>query len=434
MATSEELNQLVCQHISSLPNGVKLTAGIIPVSISTSYRSPATESIPLVASPFIQELQRISTSIRAQALPDKPTTLLQQRVAHWRKEAEYEQWVLPLYLYLENVNWDKVLEQQRARWQREYVLGARYGKERGYRRIGTYYGPKEKSARLIQRDQLLPGTGYRMQMELPIRTPVEDAQRGLDKALALYRQAFANRDMQQQAVTADHRRYLAVRLRTASIHLGRYDRQQWRPAVWEPDYSLKILLEPSKSHPFGQPPSSHGVGELLAKVEYFWRCWQDFTEAEELNGSSPVSISEATSLASLKHEEVNSDLDSLHPSVQQAASRLFKDKHYRQAILDAYIALDKAVQTKAKQPSALTGKVLMETVFSPKRPVLSLSDDQNERHGYMSLFSGAVQAIRNHYAHNLTELKDAQEAMEWLSYASALFRKVDEAQFVPNKP
>jgi uncharacterized protein (TIGR02391 family) len=122
-------------------------------------------------------------------------------------------------------------------------------------------------------------------------------------------------------------------------------------------------------------------------------------------------------------------LSALHPLVRQIANRLLTGGHYRQAVLDVYIMLDKAVQQKAQQPATLTGKLLMDTVFSAKNPILKLSNDSNEQQGFMQLFSGAVQAIRNHYAHNLSEL-EAQQALEWLCYASALFRKVDEAELV----
>ena len=122
-------------------------------------------------------------------------------------------------------------------------------------------------------------------------------------------------------------------------------------------------------------------------------------------------------------------LTSLHPTVKQVATHLFDNGHYRQAVLDVYIMLDKAVQHKAQQPANLTGKLLMDTVFSAKNPILKLSNDSNEQLGFMQLFSGAVQAIRNHYAHNLSEL-ESQQALEWLYYASALFRKVDEAELV----
>jgi hypothetical protein len=44
----------------------------------------------------------------------------------------------------------------------------------------------------------------------------------------------------------------------------------------------------------------------------------------------------------------------------------------------------------------------------------------------MNPYQGSVQAIHNHYAHNLTEIP-APRALEWLAFLSALFYKLDEA-------
>jgi uncharacterized protein (TIGR02391 family) len=125
------------------------------------------------------------------------------------------------------------------------------------------------------------------------------------------------------------------------------------------------------------------------------------------------------------------DGSNFHPTVLDVAGSLFRDGHYRQAVLDAYIALNKAVQAKSGRPD-LDGSSLMQHVFSPKNPVLKLSNDQTEQQGVMHLFSGAIQAIRNPNAHNLDE-NDSQaveEVLERLAFASLLFRWLDRA--VPN--
>ncbi len=117
-------------------------------------------------------------------------------------------------------------------------------------------------------------------------------------------------------------------------------------------------------------------------------------------------------------------LESLHSIVVSAAGKLFQDGHYRQAVLDAYIAL----VTRVKEVSGLTeldGKPLMQRVFSARNPVIRLSDDEGVQVGYMELFSGAVAAIRNQKAHSLEPQLDAQRAFEWLSFASALLRMLD---------
>lgn len=117
-------------------------------------------------------------------------------------------------------------------------------------------------------------------------------------------------------------------------------------------------------------------------------------------------------------------LAELHPRVISAADELFKDGHYRQAVLDAFIAL----VSRVKEVSGVTdqdGKPLMQKVFSAKNPVIRVSEDEGVQAGYMDLFSGAVAAIRNQKAHSLEPKIDAQTCLEWLSFASALFRMLD---------
>jgi hypothetical protein len=42
-----------------------------------------------------------------------------------------------------------------------------------------------------------------------------------------------------------------------------------------------------------------------------------------------------------------------------------------------------------------------------------------------------MKAVRNQYAHKVVSPANEQEAMEWLGFASALFRLVDRAHLVP---
>lgn len=115
----------------------------------------------------------------------------------------------------------------------------------------------------------------------------------------------------------------------------------------------------------------------------------------------------------------------LHITIQQAAAQLFADGHYRQALLEAYIAVDTAVREKSHLTGS--GTRLMETAFSPGNPVLKIGDSPDEQQGFLALFRGAMLAIRNPKAHSLKGTHDAQRALEWLSFASVLLRNLDEA-------
>jgi uncharacterized protein (TIGR02391 family) len=107
---------------------------------------------------------------------------------------------------------------------------------------------------------------------------------------------------------------------------------------------------------------------------------------------------------------------------------LFKDGHYRQAILRACLALNEAVQQRSGRAD-LDGTKLMQQVFSIKEPILKFEGHPDEQQGYMWLFSGMSMAIRNPRAHRVgeTEDLDANEALELLAGISALFRALDMA-------
>jgi uncharacterized protein (TIGR02391 family) len=126
----------------------------------------------------------------------------------------------------------------------------------------------------------------------------------------------------------------------------------------------------------------------------------------------------------------SSILTHLHPAIQQVASSRFASAHYSDAVEKACIALEKAVRDRANQPSDLGGTDLMNRAFSQANPMIMLSPDRGEREGYMFLFRGMWQALRNHHAHNDTAT-DAPRALEWLGFISALFYKLDEAQPTP---
>lgn len=156
---------------------------------------------------------------------------------------------------------------------------------------------------------------------------------------------------------------------------------------------------------------------LLPKIDFLDGLRQKIDFISVYIPSLPPSHSESGPAASLTH---------LHPTIQQAAGSRFDSAHYADAISAACTALDKAVAAKAQRPD-LNGKQLMDVAFTPKNPLVRLSGNDNEQTGFMLLYQGSVQAIRNHYAHNLTEIP-APRALEWLSFISALFYKLDEAQ------
>jgi uncharacterized protein (TIGR02391 family) len=123
-------------------------------------------------------------------------------------------------------------------------------------------------------------------------------------------------------------------------------------------------------------------------------------------------------------------LTDLHPRVREIASKYFETGHFRATILDTYIALDNEVQNKSGLDK--TGMALMDHAFTPNKPLLKISDSLDERQGFLFLFKGAMGAIRNPKAHRVGKQIDPQRTLEWLSFASVLFRIVDESRINSN--
>ena len=125
--------------------------------------------------------------------------------------------------------------------------------------------------------------------------------------------------------------------------------------------------------------------------------------------------------------------DSLHPKIVAATKALYRDAHYRDAVLGASIALIKLVQTKSRRPD-LDGVALMSTVFSKNKPILAINKmkdktDWDEQEGMMHLLMGAVLAIRNPRAHGLFA-DDPESALEYIGFISMLAKRVDRAKRV----
>ncbi len=118
-----------------------------------------------------------------------------------------------------------------------------------------------------------------------------------------------------------------------------------------------------------------------------------------------------------------------HPSVVFASKRLFSDGYYSQAIFEACKLLNKRVQERSG--SSKDGKSLMLDVFSVNNPRLKFSDitsqsGRDEQEGFMHIFAGVMQGVRNPKGHDIIDLRDSSRALEYMSIVSLLFRKLEE--------
>ena len=116
-----------------------------------------------------------------------------------------------------------------------------------------------------------------------------------------------------------------------------------------------------------------------------------------------------------------------HPKVIEASRELFKDGHYRDAIYRAFVEVNNFVKRRAK--SQLDGRKLMSTVFSPDNPIIKLNTletqtDKDEQEGFMYLFMGAMQGIRNPKAHENIIQNNPYIALKLIGYASLLIETI----------
>ena len=120
----------------------------------------------------------------------------------------------------------------------------------------------------------------------------------------------------------------------------------------------------------------------------------------------------------------------LHPKVIEASRELFKDGHYRDAIYRAFVEVNNFVKLKAKPKRQLDGKGLMSAVFSPENPLIKLNSletqtDKDEQEGFMYLFMGAMQGIRNPKAHENIIQNNPYIALKLLGFASLLIETIN---------
>lgn len=120
----------------------------------------------------------------------------------------------------------------------------------------------------------------------------------------------------------------------------------------------------------------------------------------------------------------------IHPDIVRATEKLFRDGHYANAIEDACKVLDGLVKARSGRAD-LSGTDLMQTVFSPKAPILRFNPlqtetDKSEQQGMMYLYAGAMLALRNPRAHALIK-DDPEQALEYLGFLSLLAKLLDRA-------
>jgi uncharacterized protein (TIGR02391 family) len=119
----------------------------------------------------------------------------------------------------------------------------------------------------------------------------------------------------------------------------------------------------------------------------------------------------------------------LHPEIARAASALYRDGHYANAVEDSVKALNGLVRLRSGLD--IDGVPLMQKAFSPNDPILKFNDlsdqsDRDEQLGFMNMFAGAVSGLRNPRAHRFVQ-DDPERAFEFVVFVSLLAKLLDSA-------
>ena len=138
--------------------------------------------------------------------------------------------------------------------------------------------------------------------------------------------------------------------------------------------------------------------------------------------------------------------EGLHEWVWDAATGLWDDRHFKQAVHSATARIEEHTQRKLGRTD-ISGADLFSQAFTSKQPETDkprlrftyftekTSSGQTPQswtsahEGAMSFGRGCFQGIRNLQAHGTTELTE-QEALEFLAALSVLARWVDKAEIV----
>ncbi|MGO9093886.1 MAG: TIGR02391 family protein [Bryobacteraceae bacterium] len=124
--------------------------------------------------------------------------------------------------------------------------------------------------------------------------------------------------------------------------------------------------------------------------------------------------------------QVAPDRYQFHAEIERVSGQLFRDGHYKNAALEAYIRVIDEV--KRRSGLALDGDSLMNQAFGceNRTPVIQLSAlgsdaERDEQKGFMFLFKGIV-GLRNSKAHSNRLFNDPYRAHDYLALASLLMR------------
>lgn len=180
-------------------------------------------------------------------------------------------------------------------------------------------------------------------------------------------------------------------------------------------------------------PDEH-LGNLGRHIHFGMDC--DYHDIIEHDLPELDKRAEAHLLAAAGAEPEQKDIgfeELLHPIIIEHAYQLYRNGYLREAVLNSVTAIFDFI--RARTGSEEDGDRLIGQVMAPNEPRLILSEigtdsGQNDQKGFMQIYKGAYQGIRNPKAHSLTHDLTPEKAAQYLVFASLLARRIEEAEVV----
>lgn len=152
---------------------------------------------------------------------------------------------------------------------------------------------------------------------------------------------------------------------------------------------------------------------------------------EDISPKSGSQINQQISVQSASISQLGFE-NLLHPIIQKSSYKHYQDGHLRDAVLNSVVAIFDYIREKTGL--AEDGDKLIGQAFSLNDPFVVLSElhsesGQNDQKGFMQIYKGAYQGIRNPKAHSLVHDLTEQKAAQYLVFASLLARRIEEASF-----
>lgn len=123
--------------------------------------------------------------------------------------------------------------------------------------------------------------------------------------------------------------------------------------------------------------------------------------------------------------------DLIHPRINQVSLELYRLGFYRESLVNAVMALFDDIRDETG--IAQDGAKLIAEVLKLENPRLMLADltnesGQNIQKGFLQIFQGIYQALRNVSSHSLDEHYSKTNVMRYLITISALYEQIESSE------